>query len=822
MSCCILTPQEEWIAEGKIPDCEGRSRVLELNEKIRNEPIRLDINRARLFTESMKTTEGMDLSIRWAKALMHIAENFPVSIVENELLVGKPGNKLGRYGFIYPETDGPYLLDVEHSAQREVSPFLVDPEDMEILRNEIYPYWKDKSFAEAYAKALPEETRHLIFGEDPTNFSKQQFVVAPTITARSSLNYNFDIERVLKKGLGELQNEAKENLEKVKVDPAKYVSEGPFWEAGYLGLCALSKFIDRYAKEAQHLCEIEKNPARKKELEVLADVCNWITTKPARDFHTALQLQWFMAMFLRIEQNVGGAMGTARMDQHLYPYYKNDLDRGALSREQAKELLECYWLNLSQIPILQVADGNSKIFEAYAHFETVTIGGQTPNGEDATNDLSYLILESKRGLPIPYPDLAARVHTGTPERFLKKCAEVIKEGQGFPKLLNDEEIVPLYLAKGATLEEARDYAVSGCTETRLVNKETYINGCALVNLGALVELVMNNGRLKILGNKKVGLETGDPRYFKDFEEFFEAFKKQYEYLIRQAIIQQTVGGEVKPTKLRAPLSSIFVGKCREYSKDLNMDVPNSFKEMFIEKVGYGTLIDSLVAIKKLVYEEKKFTMNQLIQALDSNFEGFEAMRSMLQHAPKYGNADPYADKLGKKIDKVCLDYVSTHQGLYGEIISDRIVPVTNHIPAGKVVGATPDGRKAGDYLSEGTSASHGAELGGPTATLISNKAVKNEGYKERAARLLNIKLSPSSLSGEEGTKKLIDFIRTWCDLRIWHVQFNVINKNTLLAAQKDPDKYRDLIVRVAGYSAYFNDLSPMLQKELIERTEEAI
>lgn len=824
MSCCptVLTPQEEWL-QGKNLITEGRDRTLKLNDLIRHEPITMDINRARLFTEGMKKYEGEPLSVRWAKSFQHVLENLPIYVEPNyELIVGKLTGRIGRFITLYPENDGPALLELRGSDKRPVSPFYVAPEDLEIVENEIYPYWKDKSFSKAYAKAMPEETRRLIFGDDKENYTKQMAILSQSATARSSLNFNFDVVMLLEIGFKGYQDLASEKLAEVQQDPARLVKEGPFWEAALISAKACTTFIRRYADEARRVAMTVKDEKRRKELIQIAENCDWIAENPARDFRTALQLQWFQQILVRLDQNVGGALGNSRMDQHLWPYYEQDVKNGTLTRAEAKELFECYWLNLSQTIRGIVSESTAKFFEAYAHFETVTIGGQTPDGDDATNELSYIILESKHGFPTPYPDLAARIHSGTPDKFLHACAEVIKEGQGFPKLFNDEEIVPLYVQKGATMAEALDYAVSGCTETRVVSKETYNTGCAAINLGAVIELTMNNGHLKRFGDKLITIETGDPRTFKTYDEFFAAYKAQNEYIIRNAFIQQIVADKIKPQILAAPLSSLFIKPCREAAVDVNDHVPNSIEEHFIDNVGFATLIDSLTAIKKLVYEDKIITMDELCNALDANFEGYEVLQQMLINAPKFGNNDPYADEVGRSVDKVTSDYLATHRGANGEFFSYRIVPVTSHIPGGKVVGATPDGRKAGEYLSEGVSASHGAEGNGPTAVLISNKRIKHEGNMERAARLLNIKLSPSTLAGEEGTRRLMALIRTWCDLKLWHVQFNVINKETLIEAKEEPDNYRDLIVRVAGYSAYFVDMSPTLQDELIERAELAV
>ncbi|MGM9525586.1 MAG: glycyl radical protein [Peptococcaceae bacterium] len=824
MGCCCLTPQEEHIINGMEISREGRERTLKINDMIRKEPIRMNIERAVLFTESMKQTEGENLSLRWAKALLHIAENIKLYVEPDyELLVGKTnGAGMGRYSILYPELDGPSLLQLRGAEKRPVSPFVMSEEDLQVVEEVLYPYWKEGSYAQAYAQALPEETRKIIFGDDRNNFSKQQYVISQSTTARSSSNFNYDLETILKRGMKSFQDEAEARLAEVKVHPKDYVKYGAFWEAAILCCQAFTIYAHRYAMETRRVAETVQSQTRRAELLEIADNCEWVATNPARDFRSALQLQWFVMAFVRLEQMNGASLGNARMDQHLLPYYQQDIASGKLTRAQAKELLECYWLNLSQITLVPTSESSSKLFEAYAHFETVTIGGQTKDGADATNELSYLILESKQGFPTTYPDLAVRVHAGSPEKFLRACAEVIKEGQGFPKLFNDEEIVPLYIAKGATYEEALDYAVSGCTETRIINRETYTNGCAGINLGAIVEMTMHDGRLKILNNKQIGLPTGDPRNFKTFDEFFAAYRAQHENILRHAMIQQMVSDEVRPTKLAAPLTSLFVGACRDASTDINDYVPNSIREAFVGHIGYATMIDSIAAVKKVVYDDKSVTMDELIKALDANFEGYEVVQQLLINAPKYGNNDPYADNIGKQIDHFVCEYLAQNPGVHGEIFSMRVVPVTFHIPSGKVTGATPNGRKAGDYLSEGSSASHGAENNGPTAILLSNRNVKCEGYKERAARLLNIKLSPGMVAGDEGTRRLVSFIRTWCDLKLWHVQFNVVNKETLVAAKADPQHYKDLIVRVAGYSAYFVDMSPTLQDELIGRAEMAI
>jgi formate C-acetyltransferase len=456
--------------------------------------------------------------------------------------------------------------------------------------------------------------------------------------------------------------------------------------------------------------------------------------------------------------------------------------------------------------------------EGYAHWEAVTIGGITPDGFDATNELSYIFLENKRELPLNYPDLAARIHSTTSDRFLHEVARTIKDGTGFPKLLNDEEIIPLLLSKGAPFEDANDYAVSGCAEVRMVNRDTYTSAGPYINLAAAVELTLYNGRMPAYGDELLTIETG--KSFDTWEEFFAAYLKQQEYLIRQGFRQYAIVEEIRSKHFAAPFGSSLHDLCRKYKRDLHSGKIEGGVDLgYFDLIGYGSVVDSLSAVKKCVYEDKTISIEALKNALLSDFEDNEVLRRILMKAPKYGNNDEYADEIAKEVDRQAVllakeNYEKT--GIYTDL---RYVPVTSHIPFGKVIGALPNGRKKGVALSDGTSASHGADSSGPTAILLSNYKTKNRRYNNRAARLLNLKLSPSTVAGEEGTEKLMSFIRTWRDLKLWHLQFNVVNQETLKKAKEHPEDYRDLIIRVAGYSAYFVDLTPDLQDDIIMRTE---
>ncbi|MEW6663244.1 MAG: (2S)-3-sulfopropanediol dehydratase [Bacillota bacterium] len=826
MSCCtVLTPQEQRILNEQTGQLspkdvqKGRERVYNILNSFKGTPPRISLDRARLMTESFRETEGQPLVLRWAKALKHIVENIPVYIGEYDLVVGRADGHPGRHGLIYPELDGSFLKQAMDRLTTGKLAYTITDEDMRVIREEIVPYWKGRTFHEVLVAALPEDTRKVIF--DPDDIFHQRYVVTQTASIRSSLQWVHDYEKVLKRGFKDLKREAEEKLAALDpLNPKDTLEKKPFLEAAILACDSVIIFAKRYAQLAASMADKESNEQRRKELLEIARICEWVPENPARTFHEAVQSVWLTQVVSRLEQNIGAVVGNGRMDQYFYPYYKKDIEEGRITEKSALELLESLWVNMAQFINLKVSPAGAAFTEGYSHWEALTIGGKTRDGRDATNELSYLILRSKREFPLNYPDLAARIHAQSPEKFIYEVSETIKEGSGFPKFLNDEEIIPLLLAKGATIEEANDYCASGCSEVRMVNRDTYTSPCAWVNLGAALEMALSDGKIKSFNNEQVGVSTGDPRNFATFDELWNAYLTQQEFLLKHAFIQQYVVDTLRPKYFAAPMASVLHDLCMKECKDLHSgDIPGGINLGFYDLLGFGTVVDSLAAIKKLVYDDKKITMGELLDALDANFEGKEVIRQLCLNAPKYGNNDMYPDSMGRDIEAHAISFSKKYPTAFGGELDVRYVPVTAHIPLGKIIGATPNGRKAGMPLSDGGGPSHGADTRGPSATLNSIANTKCMGEKERAARLVNLKLSPSTVAGNEGTRKLMSLIRTFCDLKLWHLQFNVINRETLLAAQKDPEKYRNLLVRVAGYSAYFVDLSPELQNEIIARTE---
>lgn len=816
----VLSPHEQRIVRGEALGLVGdaarsrRARIHTMLDGFRDQPIRLNVERARLLTESMRATEGRPMVLRWATALAHILHHHPIHIGADDLLVGSAG-PAGRYAVVYCELVGPgrfYTHPHELTPTGPGEPLLVTAADIEVLAREVLPYWEAHQYHSAWLNALPDDTRAVM---------EKFMIVTGTATGRSMLAWAHDYGKVLQHGLVAIRRQAQAHLEAISAfDIAGQVERRPFYEAVIIVCDAMAAFAHRYAALARTLAGTEARPERRAELLQIADICERVPELPARTFHEAVQSQWFVQTVSRLEQAVGGVVGNGRIDQYLYPYYRQDRDAGRLTDDDALVLLESIWIGMARSTDLYAKPGEISLTDGFAHWEATTIGGLTPDGRDATNELSYLILKSKREFPLNYPDLSARIHARTPEAFLHAVCETIKEGTGFPKLFFDDEIVPLLLAKGAPIAEANDYCVTGCTEVKMLNRDGIVTGCAWVNLGAILEMTLRDGRMRFYGDERIGVATGDPRTFATFADLWAGFCRQAEEMMRHTFIQQYVADTLQSGHIAAPMFSMLHDLCMAEGKDIHAGpISGAVYLGSFDLLGFGTVIDALAAIKKLVFDTPTLTWDELLAALEANFEGHEDIRQLCLRAPKYGNNDPYADAIGRDIEALFARMAHEHRTALGGELDVRYVSITSHVPLGLVVGATADGRRAGEPLSESISPSQGVDVHGPTATLQSIASTKATHYRERAARLLNLKLSPASVSGAAGTRKLMALIRAVCDMKMWHIQFNIVNRETLLAAQQNPEKYRNLLVRVAGYSAYFVDLTPALQNEIIRRTE---
>lgn len=823
----ILSAQEQAIHEGKkVLHGAVSDRVLRMFEAMRAYgPPRVALERSVLFTEAFKENQNDPLVLRWAKALKHYAEKSTVTILDDELIVGRPNTWLGRWAIVYSELDGaimPAGVKEFKKSKGKIGEVVVTPEDEKIIFDVLTPYWTGRDYASNFHHAMPEETRFLMYGPDPTDILTMTCVVVGTSNQRHSQNWTPDWEKLIKRGCKGIRAEARARLAALE-HPHDLIDKKPFLEAVIITCDAMKMWSERYAKRATEMAATEPNPERKAELLRIAEVCNHVPESPARNFHEALQCQWWGQLFNRIEQT-SCSMGQGRMDQYLQPYYQKDLAAGRITKESAQELLQCVWLHMSQVTEIKMNPVAAAGTEGFSQFCDVCLGGLVADGRDATTELSYVILESVRPLQITSPDLCVRVHENTPERFLHAVVDTIKDGKGYPKLVNDESLIPMYLAASATRKEANDYVISGCCEHRLINRESNVTANGGINFGSVTEMTFRNGRLKVWKDLKFGIETGDPRQWTSFDQAWKAFLAQLEHLVRHALIQQYVALKMAGNYFASPQTSMLSDVAMENCRDLHTHgtyLPGAIDHSCLDTVGKGTAIDSLAAVKHLIFDTKKVTWDELLTAIEDNWKGHEPLRQMCLQAPKYGNGIDWVDRLGFDMDTFILEILHKYPKPHDQYFLLRCIPVTFHVPLGKVTWATPNGRPAHEYLSEGISASHGMDTKGPTVALTSMAHGRNTSYREKGGELINMKFAPGNIAGEEGTRRMMQVIRTWCSLKLHHVQFNILNRQTLLDAQKDPEKYRDLVVRIAGYSAYFVDLSPSQQAEIIARTEEA-
>ena len=821
--CECRSPQEQRLLdkiEGKVDRFRAtHERVFRMLERFDGMKPRIDIERALYFTQSMQETEGQPLVLRWAKALMHIARNITVYVQDDQLLLGRAGCD-GRYGILYPELDGDFLdMAVKDLPTRATSPATITAEDAKRVIEEIAPYWKGKTYHEALAAALPPEIHKLTY-DDPKGLISR-FIVNETSSFRSSIQWVHDYEVVLKRGFNGLKQEMEEKL--AALDPASpvdQVDKRPFIEATILVCDAIVLWAKRHADAARKAAEACADPVRKAELIRMAENAEHVPANPARDFYEAVQSQYFTQMFSRLEQKTGTTISNGRMDQYFYPFYKKDMEAGILTDEKTLEYLECMWVGMAEFIDMYISPAGGAFNEGYAHWEAVTIGGQTPDGRDATNDLTYLFLKSKREFPLHYPDLAARIHSRAPERYLWDVAETIKFGSGFPKLCNDEECIPLYVSKGATFEEALDYAVSGCIEIRMPNRDTYTSGGAYTNFASAVEMALYDGKMKKYGDVQLGIQTGDARKFKSWDEFWNAYVQQHMLLLRTTFIQQYIVIQTRAKHFAQPMGSVLHALCRKHCIDLHQpQIPEGLNFGYFEFMGLGTVIDSLAAIKKLVFEDKKLTMDQLIDALEANFEGYEDIQKLCFGAPKHGNDIEDVDQLTRRFFRdVERIYRSHGPDYFGYEAHMDPFSLSYHNYFAPMTGALPNGRQKGVALTDASvSAMPGTDVNGSTA-LIKSAAQAIDTVRNNCNHM-NMKFLPSALEGPSGTRMLLNLIKTYFDLGGGHIQFNCVSSETLCDAQEHPQNYKNLVVRVAGFSSYFTRLYKGVQDEIIKRTE---
>ena len=779
-------------------------RVTKLRQQSLDTVPSLSIERALIVTDVYKEHEGK-VSIPMLRALSFkaLCERKTVVIYDRELIVGEKGHK-AKAAPTYPELCCHTLEDFKVIDKREKVFFRVDDATLKAQEEVIIPYWKNKSIRDKLLNGVAGEWVSCYEAGIFTEFMEQR---APGHTVCDG--------KIYRNGFLDFKKRIEKELEKIE-----YVTDTDAFdkreELKAMAICcdAIITYANRHADEAERLAALEKNATRKEELLTIAKNCRRVPANKPETFWQALQMYWFVHISVTTELNTWDAFSPGRLDQHIYPFYKAEFEKGKINEEKAKELLQCFWVKFNNQPAPPKVGITLAESGTYTDFCNINSGGLTAEGGDGVNDVTYMVLDVIGDMQLVQPSTNVQLSKKNPDKFLNRTCKVIKLGMGQPSIFNADGVVEELVRHGKKIEDARDGGTSGCVEAGAFGKECYaLTG--YFNLVKVLEITLNNG-CDPVSKKQLGPKTGDPAAFKTFEDLFAAYEKQVKHFVDIKVAGNHIIETLYSKYMPCPLLSTVIDDCIIKGRDYNSGGAR-YNTRYIQGVGIGTLTDSLSSIKYNVYDNENITMTKLTDALSKNFEGYEAERAMFKNkTPKYGNNDDYADELMLRAFNMYYSMVDGRQAVNGGCYHIDMLPTTCHVYFGSVTGATADGRGAKEVQSEGISPAHGADRFGPTGVVMS--AAKMDHLKT-GGTLLNQKLTPSLLSDEDGIEKLMALVRTYFRMDGHHIQFNVCNADTLRDAQKHPDKYTNLIVRVAGYSDYFNDLGEALQNEIINRTE---
>jgi formate C-acetyltransferase len=765
----------------------------------------ISAERAKLVTEFYKRpeTRGLSMPMQHALAFKHIMENKRIVFNDGELIVGERG-PAPKATPTYPEVCIHSLQDLQFLNDRKKTAFASDEETRRLYAEEIIPFWKGRSQRD---RIFAEMTREWIDAYEAGVFTEFMEQRAPGHTVLDG--------KIYKKGMLDFKKDIEAALAGLDFmnDPAAYDKQEEL-KAMAVSVDTIIAFARRHADKARELARNEKDPVRKKELERIAEVCDRVPANAPRDFWEALQAYWFVHLGVITEYNTWDSFNPGRLDQHLWPFYQKGLADGTLTKESARELLQAFWIKFNNQPAPPKVGVTAEESGTYTDFALINLGGLKEDGTDGVNELSFLILDVIEEMRILQPSSMVQISAKGPDAFLLRALKIVKTGFGQPSIFNTDAIVQELVRQGKSVVDARNGGASGCVESGAFGKEAYIL-TGYFNLPKIFEITLGNGVDPRTG-KKIGLETGDPTAFAAFDELFEAFRRQLRHFVDIKVRGSNVIERLYATYLPAPFLSVLVDDCVKNGKDYHAGGAR-YNTNYIQGVGMGTITDILSAVRYNVYDNKHFAMKELLAALESNFVGYETLRQrVLNRTPKFGNDDDYADSLMKRVFEAYFEAVDGRPTPRGGSYRINLLPTTAHIYFGKMTGATADGRLAGDAVSEGVSPVQGADRKGPTAVI---KSLGKMDHVRTGGTLLNQKFTPQLLADDAGLTGVKDLVRSYFRLMGHHIQFNVVTAELLREAQAQPDKYRDLIVRVAGYSDYFVDCSTELQDEIIHRTE---
>ncbi len=781
-------------------------RVKKLRDQSLNAVEKLSPERALLMTQFYKSDEARELSapVKRARSFEYLLKNKKLYLGDGELIVGERG-PAPKETPAYPEISLHSLKDLDILNSREKVSFKVDEEVKSLYEKEIIPFWKGKSNRDRFMNLMTTKWHNAYNAGMFTEFQEQR---APGHTV---LGY-----KIFRTGFLRLKEEIKDSLNGLNYfsDPLAFEKHEELI-AMDIASDAIIMYANRYADELERFAKGEKDQKRRSELEKMASICRKVPAHAPETVHEMLQHYWFIHIGVITELNPWDSFNPGRLDQHLFPVYKKEMEAGTLTQEELFDLLGCFWVKFNNHPSPPKMGVTASESSTYTDFCLINIGGVKPDGTDAVNEMSYILLDVVKEMRILQPGSMVQISRKSPDRFIHKALDIIRTGFGQPSCFNTEAIIQELLRQGKNIADARNGGASGCVETGAFGTEAYwLTG--YFNLPKVLDLTLNNGIDRIT-NQKVGLQTGFAEDYGTFDELLSAFKTQVNYFIDIKIRGNNIIEKTFAKWLPVPFLSLLVEDCIKNGKDYN-DGGARYNTTYIQGVGLGSITDMLTSIRYNIYDRKNFTWSELTRATDADFVGFEQIQhDLIYNTPKYGNDDDYADQHAAAVFEIYYDAVNGRPDSRGGVHRINMLPTTSHVYFGSVTGATPDGRKAHKPLSEGISPSQGVDKEGPTSVI---KSASRIDHLRTGGTLLNQKFSPRFFEDEESYNCLTALIRSYFALDGHHIQFNVVNAETLRDAQKHPELYRDLIVRVAGYSDYFNDLGEDLQNEIIERTEQ--
>ena len=789
-------------------------RVRRLRQQNFDTPTTLSIERARIETAFYKENYGtMPIAVLRARNFYEICQKKTIYIGPDELIVGERG-PVPKAVPTFPELTCHSVEDLHTLDTRELQSYHISQEDIDIYEREVIPYWKGKTQRERIFNHVSREWEDAYHAGVFTEFMEQR---AAGHTAMDGKMYH--------EGLLDVKRRIEDRISRLDYiyDPEATDKQQEL-EAMAISCDAAILFAERHAELAEKLASEEQDAQRKKELEKIADVCHWVPAHAPRDFWEAIQMYWFVHLGTVTELNGWDSMNPGHIDQHLFPFYKKGVDEGKLTRDEAKELLSCLWIKFNNQPAPPKVGVTALESGTYNDFTNINIGGVDRNGCSATNELSFMMLEIQEELHELQPGLSIHIAENTPDDFLIEGIKVIRQGHGYPSIFNPDTYIKELMRDGKTLEDAREGGCSGCIEVGAFGKEAYLL-TGYLNTPKILEITLNNGFDPISG-KQLGLKTGDPRLFENFEQLYEAWHAQMVYFVNLKLSVNNYIERMFSLYAPATFLSLFIDDCIEKGRDYYSGGAR-YNTTYIQCTGLGTITDCFTTLKKHVYEDHRYTMDQMLKALASNWGenlddasekmNAEVMRQYIRnHTPFFGNDDEYADTIAVRVYEDLVKAIDNRPNTRGGRTRLNMLSTTCHNYFGSVCGATPNGRMAYFAISDGTSPAHGADSKGPSAVI---KSLGKLDQTKSGGTLLNVRFVPNLLRRDEDLKKFASFVRTYFKFGGHHIQFNIVDTETLLDAQKHPDLYKDLLVRVAGYSDYFNDMTEQLQNEIIARTE---